>query len=131
VRVQTIVVGVFCVVAFVAAAGVYLFDFANKPVSIESMFWIMPMVSPIAYVAYMKVKPIGLAAQAILYLLTVFGAYRMFQNDCIHGGECFTNNSAALVAGSLVSGVHVIAMLGALLLMSAETAKAFRSRQSA
>lgn len=130
-RVQTIIVGVFCVIASLAAVGIYLFDFGNEPLSSESLFWAMPIVCPIAFVAYLKSKTIGSAAQIVLYSLAVVGAYQMIQRDCIWGGECYTHNAAAVAVASMFAGVHIIAMLGALVLMCVEAGKTFRSHPGA
>jgi hypothetical protein len=128
-RVQTIVVGLFCLIGSLAAAGIYLFGFANKPLSSESMFWAAPIACPIAFVVYLKSKPIGAATQIVLYSLAVFGAYQMIQGDCIRPGECYTHNAIALVLASMFAGVHMIAMLTALVLMCVGAAETFRSQR--
>jgi hypothetical protein len=123
----TIVVGIFCMVACLAAVAVYLFGFANKPLSSESLFWAMPIVSPIAFVIYLKSKTVGSVFQTVLYSFAVYGAFQMIREACIKGGECYTHNAAAVAVASMFAGVHVIAMLIATILMCAGVARAFRS----
>jgi hypothetical protein len=87
----------------------------------------MPIVFPIAFVAYLKSKTIGSAAQVVFYSLAVVGAYQMIQGDCMRGKECYTHSAAAVAMASMFAGVHIIAMLGALILMCVGVAKGFRS----
>ena len=72
-----IVTGVLCSIACLAAGFIYIFDFGNKPLSIESTFWAMPLICPAAYGVYLKWKRIGTVAQALLYSLATVGAYEI------------------------------------------------------
>ena len=118
-KTYAVVVGVFCLIACLAAAAVYLFDFANKPLSSESLFWAMPIVSPIAFVTYLKSKAVASVLQTVLYSLAVYGAFQMIREACIKGGECYTHSAAAVAVASMFAGVHIIAMLIATIMMCA------------
>ncbi len=112
--------------ASLAALCIYLFNFGNQVRSGESMFWAMPMVCPVAFVVYLKSKRIGAAVQLVLYSSAIFGAYQMIEGEC-RLGNCSTHNPAAILIDGMFAGVHMIAMFGALALMSVEAAKMFRS----
>ena len=115
-NISNVFAGVLCGTAFIAALFIYLFGFANQSISVESLFWAMPLICPIAFVLYLKSRPFGAALQIILYMLAILGSYNMIQNDCLRG-NCSTGNPVAILMAGMIAGVHLIAMLLALILM--------------
>jgi hypothetical protein len=129
-KASIVVSGLFCAVACIAAVCVYAFDFANRPLSSESTFWAMPMICPAAYGIYLKSKQIGAVSQAILYALATVGAYQMIDGECGRD-NCSTHNPVAIFIASMFSGVHMLAMLAALILMCIGAVKTFRTNVAA
>jgi hypothetical protein len=98
--------------AFVAIASVaiYLFGFASKPLSVETLFWAAPLACPLAFAIYLKSKRLGTVVQAVLYALGALGAYYMLEADCLRG-NCSTQNKLAIALNSMVAGIHMICMI--------------------
>ena len=65
---------------------------------------------PVAFFVYLKSKIGGAVTQAVLYVLSVVGAYQMIQADC-YRGDCVTQNKLVIALSSLFAGVHIICML--------------------
>jgi hypothetical protein len=82
----------------------------------------MPLICPAAYGLYLKSKKVGAVAQAILYALATVGSYQMIGDEC-RVGNCFTQNPAVMLIAGMFAGVHMIAMLAALVLMCIGAAK--------
>jgi hypothetical protein len=125
-KIHNIWVGILCAAASLSSLGIYFFGYAGGALSRESLFWAMPLICPIAFIVYLKTRTFGALTQSLLYALATYGAYHVVQEECSRG-NCFTQNGIAIVMASMFSGVHMIAMLGALLLMCFGTAKAIRS----
>lgn len=124
-RLINVVAGCLCGIACIAAVAIYLFNFANEPLSSESLFWAMPMICPAAYAVYLKSKPLGAAGQLTLYALATTGAYHLIGADC-KLGNCSTHNPAALLVASMVAGAHMIALLAAVVVMCLGAATTFK-----
>lgn len=118
-------VGVLCALACVVAGVIYLFGYGNAPLTAESLFWAAPMLSPIAFLIYLRWKRAGAIAMMLLYAAAVTGTSRMLQSDCGRG-DCVTQNRFVIALGSMVAGVHMILMLGALVWMCSAVWKARR-----
>jgi len=109
-------VGVLSVAASLAALAIYMFDFAGEPLSVVSLFWAAPMVSPLASFVFMKSKIGGATTQAALYGLALLGAYNLIEADC-NRGNCETQNRLVSVFAGMVAGIHMICMVTILVLM--------------
>lgn len=125
-KADEVALGVLCAVACLAAAGLYLFNFSSEPLSKRSLFWAMPIICPIAFIAYLRSKRIGTVAQLAFYVLSVIGAYQMFLANCRRRVNCYTHNTVAIAAASMFAGIHIVAMFGATALMCIATAKTLR-----
>jgi hypothetical protein len=119
--------GLLCGLTSLAALAIYLFGYGSQPLSLESFFWAAPMLCPLAFLVYLKSKIGGSAAQAILYTLSVVGAYAMIRSDCDRG-NCNTQNPALIAGSAMVAGLHMICMLGILIYMGLGAWKPLRSR---
>jgi hypothetical protein len=108
--------GVFSAIASAGAAAIYLFGFANQSISLESLFWAMPMLSLIAFLVYLRSRTVGVIAMLVLYAAAILGANQIVMNDCLRG-NCPTTNRFLIFLSAMVSGLHMISMLIALLLM--------------
>lgn len=124
-KASTVVVGVLCVAACLTGLAIYLFDFANKPLSSESTFWAMAVVCPVAFGTYLKSKKIGAVLLMVLYASATAGAYQMIKGEC-RLGNCSTQNPVALLIAGMFAGAHMIAMFAALVLMCIGAVKTFR-----
>jgi len=89
------------------------------------MFWVMPMICPAAYRVYLKSKKIGALAQTIFFALALGGAYQVIDSEC-RAGNCTTQNPAAMLFAGVFAGMHMIAMLAALVLMCIDAARTVR-----
>ena len=124
---DTVAAGTFCTVASLAAMCIYLSGFAHTPWSSDLLFLAMPIVCPLAYLAYLKSKRAGTVAQAVLYSFASFGGYHMIHAQCIRG-DCFTQNIAAIIVAGMFAGAHMISMFLALVVMCFGVANVRRSR---
>ena len=108
--------GFLCLIASLSAGAIYLFGFGNEPLSLTALFWAAPLLSPVAWIVYIKFRTAGMATQAALYVMAIIGAYHVIQNDCSHG-NCTTQSKPLIALSGTISGVHMICMLAALVLM--------------
>ena len=124
-----IALGILCVVASVSAGAIYFFDFGNEPLSAQSLFWAAPIICPVSFLVYLKSRIGGAVTQAVLYALSVLGAYQMFQADCYSGRNCFTQSRLITAFSSLFAGVHIICMLAALVIACIGVREMVRSQR--
>lgn len=118
-------VGVLCGLACITAGLMYLFSFGNAPLATESLFWAAPILSPIAFLVYLRWERAGAIVMLLLYAAAVTGSSRMLQSDCGRG-DCVTQNRVVITLASMVAGFHMMFMLVALVWMCAGVWRARR-----
>ena len=84
---------------------------------------------PIAFFVYLKSKIGGAVTQAVLYALSLVGAYQMIQADC-YRGNCVTQNRLIIALTSPFAGVHIICMFAALVVACLGVWETVRSQRS-
>ena len=109
-------IGILCALTSLGSLGIYLFAFANEPLSVTSLFWAAPACCPLALLIYFRSKMGGVCAQAGLYILSVSGAYHVVQADCARG-NCSKDARTTIVLGAMVAGYHMMGMLVILICM--------------
>ena len=118
-------VGVFCAFACLGAAAIYFWGMGNEPFTRESWFWAAPLLSPVAYLIFLRWRRLGTIAMLLLYAAACAGSARMIQLDCARG-NCSTQNGIVIALASTVAGFHLICMVAALIWMCVDVWKARR-----
>ena len=120
-------VGVFCAFACLGAAAIYFWGFGNEPLTRESWFWAAPVLSPVAYLIFLRWRLLGTVAMLLLYAAAYAGASQMIQLDCARL-RCSTQNLAVNALAPMIAGFHLIFMLVALIWMCLDVWRACRVR---